>query len=65
VSFENVPELLDIRHLSSAQYGDEVWLGFSDMSHPPSAEPTQPYRIVRVAPGCVYPSMYDVATKGL
>lgn len=54
---------LDYRQLASASYGDaELWLGFSDLTAGDSwGKPYSPYRIVRVRPGCVYASLWDLS----
>ncbi|MBK7586725.1 MAG: hypothetical protein IPI67_41880 [Myxococcales bacterium] len=60
---ENGQKILDFRHLGSASYNDELWLGFVDYTESNSGELYQPYRIVRILPGCVYPSMWDLLHK--
>ncbi|MBI3201564.1 MAG: hypothetical protein HYZ29_08480 [Myxococcales bacterium] len=67
-SYEKVEtgqEILDYRHLGSARYGDELWLGFEDQTAGLSmgGKLYQPYRIVRILPGCKYPSLWDLAKK--
>lgn len=67
-SYEKVEtgqEILDYRHLGSARYGDELWLGFEDQTAGLSmgGKLYQPYRIVRILPGCKYPSVWDLAKK--
>jgi hypothetical protein len=56
--------VLDVRRLSTVTWNDELWFGFWDYSGqqapPPQYIPWSPYRFVRVKPGCVYKSMYDV-----
>jgi hypothetical protein len=67
-SYEKVEtgqEILNYRHLGSARYGDELWLGFVDHTSGllPGGKLYQPYRIVRILPGCKYPSLWDLAKK--
>lgn len=67
-SYEKVEtgqEILNYRHLGSARYGDELWLGFEDQTSGllPGGKLYQPYRIVRILPGCKYPSLWDLAKK--
>lgn len=53
-------QILDYRHLASETYGDEPWLGFEDLTAGDSlGTPHQPCRIVRILPGCVYPSVWE------
>jgi hypothetical protein len=53
--------ILDFRHLGSARYGDELWLGFVDeTANFSTGKLYQPYRIVRILPGCKYPSLWDL-----
>lgn len=55
-------KILDFRFLASARWDDELWLGFEDHTAQGSwGKPYLPYRIVRILPGCVYPSVWDLA----
>jgi hypothetical protein len=57
-------KIMDLRHLGSTRYGDELWLGFEDETAGDSLGKVHtPYRIVRLLPGCVYPSMWDLANQ--
>ena len=62
-------DLFDARAFSAVGYGDEVWLGFWDLSDsglPLADYPTalSPYRLLRVKPGCVYQPNYVLAQSG-
>jgi hypothetical protein len=50
----------DMRFLDSLVWQDELWLGYLDFTSQDKTKSHQDYRILRVALGCVYPSMYDV-----
>jgi hypothetical protein len=50
----------DFRHLDSLVWQDELWLGYLDATSQDKDPTHSGYRVLRVAPGCVYPSMYDV-----
>jgi hypothetical protein len=49
----------DMRFLDSLVWQDELWMGYLDLTAQGKPSPAPTYRILRVAPGCVYPSMYD------
>ncbi len=60
--YETALSIMDIRSLGSAQHGNELWLGFEDNTAKDAfSKIYAPYRVVRVLPGCVYPSLWDVA----
>jgi hypothetical protein len=50
---------LNFRHFESVKWNDEIWLGFQDTSNQ-DANAEQPFRIIRVKPGCTYQSMTDI-----
>lgn len=56
-------DFMDARSLSAKRHGDELWFGFWDLTdfatdeHP---DRIWPYRVVRVAEGCVYPTVADL-----
>jgi hypothetical protein len=46
-----------VRHFESAEWHDEIWLGFKDMTSTVADE--QPFRVVLAKPGCVYKAAAD------
>jgi hypothetical protein len=52
----------DMRFLDSLVWQDELWMGYLDYTSQEKPSPFPSYRILRVAPGCMYPSMYDVTS---
>jgi hypothetical protein len=59
VTYSKFGTKFDVRHLESANWNDELWLGFQDNTDTSGKE--HPYRVILAKPGCTYRSMYEEA----
>lgn len=59
------PTLMRMDLMSTFVYDDELWLGVLDESSVELGGLRERYRMLRVEPGCTYPSQYDRVLAGM